>query len=320
MGTRLASWLRLAMAVIAVSPVVRAEPAPEKRVAITFDDLPLATEAKVRPADVRTARKVHQVILSALERRGAPATGFVVEASVRRLGPAGVELLAAWNRGAYELGNHSFSHADSNQLDLEGIRREIERGEATIGPLARSAGRRVRFFRFPLNHLGDTDEKRRAIEELLASRGYTLAAATIDTSDYVFERAYGRALARDDKAMQRRILDAYVEYSREEIAYYGKLNREVLGREAPAILLLHLNRVNAASLERVLDIFVEGGYRFISLSEAQSDPAYAQPPKFSTRFGPMWGYRWARERGVKVDGSREQEPPEWVARYGEIAK
>jgi len=30
----------------------------------------------------------------------------------------------------------------------------------------------------------------------------------------------------------------------------------------------------------------------------------------------MWAYRWAKERGIKVDGSKEPEPPAWVASYG----
>jgi hypothetical protein len=29
----------------------------------------------------------------------------------------------------------------------------------------------------------------------------------------------------------------------------------------------------------------------------------------------MWGYRWARERNVKVDGSLEPEPPPWIGEY-----
>jgi hypothetical protein len=28
------------------------------------------------------------------------------------------------------------------------------------------------------------------------------------------------------------------------------------------------------------------------------------------------GYRWAHERGVKVDGSKEPEPLTWIAEYG----
>ncbi|CAN5656860.1 hypothetical protein BH10PSE14_BH10PSE14_27740 [soil metagenome] len=31
--------------------------------------------------------------------------------------------------------------------------------------------------------------------------------------------------------------------------------------------------------------------------------------------GPMWAYRWARARQVKVDGRLEQEPPAWIGAY-----
>ncbi|WP_336357196.1 hypothetical protein, partial [Pseudomonas granadensis] len=95
------------------------------------------------------------------------------------------------------------------------------------------------------------------------------------------------------------------------------LDRTVLGYEPPAILLLHLNRLNAATLDRLLRLVRQQGYRFVSLDEAQSDPAYRESPRVATKYGPMWGYRWASERQVKVDGSKEQEPPEWVARYAE---
>jgi hypothetical protein len=30
----------------------------------------------------------------------------------------------------------------------------------------------------------------------------------------------------------------------------------------------------------------------------------------------MWGYRWAKERNVKVNGSLEPDPPQWVFEYG----
>jgi len=30
----------------------------------------------------------------------------------------------------------------------------------------------------------------------------------------------------------------------------------------------------------------------------------------------MWGYRWAKELGVKVDGRIEPQPPAWVLEYG----
>ena len=91
----------------------------------------------------------------------------------------------------------------------------------------------------------------------------------------------------------------------------------MLGRDAPAILVLHANRLNAAVLDRLVGLLRSSKYRFISLAEAQSDPAYATTPAVATKFGPMWAYRWARERGVKVDGRLEQEPPAWIGAYAD---
>lgn len=311
------AWLLSLAYLWGAAPVVAADVAQGSIVAITFDDLPFAASNESVASDPTAARKAHVDILSALEKHQAPATMFVNEAAVRRLAPVSLELLADWNRAPYELANHGFSHADSNALDLADIEREVDLGEATIGPMASAAGRRLKFFRFPMNHVGETDQKRQAIEALLAQRGYTLAASTIDTSDYIFDAAYGAALERGDLEMQRWIEDAYLEHSRLQIAYYAALNRKVIGRDVPAIMLLHLNRLNAVTLDRLLALFRESGYRFVSLAEAQSDPVYADPPTYSTKFGPMWGYRWARERGIRVDGQLEPVPPEWVGRYAD---
>lgn len=115
--------------------------------------------------------------------------------------------------------------------------------------------------------------------------------------------------------MMKRIERAYLDHTRIQIAYYGALDRQVLGRDVPAIMLLHANRLNAATIDSLLDLFRSSGYRFISLEQAQADPAYATAPAVATKFGPMWGYRWARERKIKIDGRLEQEPPAWVGAY-----
>lgn len=307
--------LGIGLACMGALSIAGESPAPA--VAITFDDLPFAAEGDAADDPV-TARAVNSAILAALERHAVPAIGFVTERSAQRLGPVSRELLAGWNRSPHELGNHGFAHADANALDLDGIRREIVRGEETIGPMVAAAGRTLRFFRFPMNHVGETDDKREAIEALLTGHGYVLAAATIDTSDYLFDRAYGRALDAGDTVMRRRIEDAYLDHSRGQIVYYAGLNRQVLGHDVPAIMLLHVNRLNAATMDRLLDVFLSLGYRFVPLSEAQADPAYATPPAFSTSYGPMWGYRWARERGIWIDGRQEPVPPGWIKLYADV--
>ena len=108
----------------------------------------------------------------------------------------------------------------------------------------------------------------------------------------------------------------YLAYTSAEIDYYGGLNKQVFGYEPPQVMLLHDNRLNADVIEKVLQLFEEKQYRFVSLDEAQADAAYRTPETQITKFGPMWGYRWARERNVKVNGSLEPDPPKWVLEYG----
>lgn len=297
-----------------------AEAPVARTVAITFDDLPHANAADPDapvPPTLDAVRQVNRDILAALKSHAAPATGFVVEKRVAQLGPLGRDILKNWIDAGLDLGNHTFSHADSNALDIDAIEKEIVDGERSIGPyLFRSAASKPHFLRFPYNHIGNTSEKQQAIAALLAKHGYTLAASTIDTSDYLFDRAYEKALAARDAAKAEKIVTAYLEHTREQIAYYADLNRRVLGYEPPAVMLLHVNSLNAATLDRILTLFEEAGYRFTALETAQADPAYRKPLTVATRFGPMWGYRWARQYDVKVDGSAEKEPPDWVVKYG----
>lgn len=309
----------LVTAAFVCSPI-GAAPAQQRprTVAMTFDDLPFAGALPANPAaDQRMALKANKAIQRALRVHSAPAIGFVNESKLRELGTAGLTILKSWNQGSFMLGNHGFAHADSNSLTLTQIEQEIDRGELTIRPLVNRAGRTLRYFRFPYNHVGDTEEKRVAIERLLALRGYRLAASTIDTSDYLFARAYDRAIVQSDAAMQEKIKEAYLDYTKQQVSYYADLNSTVLGYEPPEVMLLHLNNLNAAVMERILKMLEDFNYRFVTLDQAQSDPAYERTPAVATKFGPMWGYRWARERGLRVDGSREKEPPQWVLSYGE---
>jgi peptidoglycan/xylan/chitin deacetylase (PgdA/CDA1 family) len=306
--------LAISAALLALASCTNLTP-QTRTVAITFDDLPMAN-ANREQDPLAAATLANSQIIDTLRRYRAPGIGFVNEAIIQELGPDSPRLLIDWNRGRNELANHGHSHLDANNIDLPALEREVVKGEATIAPMARNAGRSIRFFRFPYNHLGDTAEKQAGILAFLKSRGYQLAASTIDTSDYVFDAAYARARLAQDVPMQERIKEAYLDYTEKQIAYYARLNNQVLGYEPPAIMLLHVNRINADTLDGQLALFRKAGYRFVTLAQAQSDPAYAAPPRNHTRFGPMWGYRWARDRGVRVDGRLEEEPPAWVSDYG----
>jgi peptidoglycan/xylan/chitin deacetylase (PgdA/CDA1 family) len=290
-------------------------------VALTFDDLPAVgtrNPDEDRSLSTPDIRAMNEAMVSTLKRHHAPAIGFVNERGISEAPDAEERraILRLWLRAGLDLGNHTYSHADLNQLSAEEFEQEIEKGEASIGPLMRDAGKLLAFFRFPFNHTGDTKDKHEAIATYLRKRGYALATCTIDNEDYNFERAYGVMLARHDDQSARKLKAAYLEYTSTEIDYYAGLHKQVFGREIPQVMLLHANRLNAAVLEDVLTMFETKGYQFVSLAKAQTDPAFATPETHVSKSGPMWGYRWARVRGVKVDGTKEAEPPNWVTQYG----
>lgn len=287
-----------------------------RTVAITVDDLPYAPAAANVSEVPAAAEIVNGKLLAAFRVHHAPVTGFVIQKRVEALGSAGTRILKEWVRLGFDLGNHTYSHLDINDLSTEQIEQEIVRGESTLGPLMKEAGKKTEFFRFPMNHTGDTKLKHDLIAAFLSRRGYRLATCTIDTSDYLFNNGYVRMLANNDSAAAQKLRLEYLAYSSAEIDYYAALNKQVFGYEPPQVMLLHVNRLNADVIERVLTLFEDKQYQFVSLDAAQSDAAYRTPETYITNYGPMWGYRWAKERNVKVNGSLEPDPPKWVLEYG----
>ncbi len=286
--------------------------AQTRAVALTFDDLPVADTK-----DPTEALFVNRALLNALKKHHAPAIGFVNEKTVEELGSEnGKRILQHWVREGFDLGNHTFSHADLNNITFELFKQEVARGEDSFRPMLAEVGRTPRFLRFPFNHTGDTKEKHDSVAAFLKQRGYQVAACTIDNEDYLFNAAYIQMLAKKDEAQAVKLRAEYLAYTAVEIDYYASLHKQIFGREIPQVMVLHANRLNADILEEILSLFEEKKYRFVSLEAAQSDPAYRVPDTFVTKFGPMWGYRWAKELGIEVDGSLESEPPAWIAQYG----
>lgn len=175
----------------------------ERTVALTFDDLPAVGTLAIAEAEQCNCR-----ILGALQNHGAPATGFVVERRGQEIGSAIFErILRAWLRDGHDLGNHTYSHLDFNDISLAQFEDELTHGEATFGKLLAARHQKPRYFRFPYNHTGNTEEKLAAVGALLRRRGYEIATCTIDTSDYVFGRAYDLIVARQEQQPAARLRD-----------------------------------------------------------------------------------------------------------------
>lgn len=314
--------LLLFAAALLTMPLALGFGAQTRTVVLTIDDLPFVTgeDKPMLPVDAKRAVAANQKLLRSIARHHVPVTGFVVQKGVEALGPgSGAEILREWTRRGFDLGNHTYAHPNFNDLTIEQFEDQIIRGETSIAPLMKAAGRRVEFFRFPFNHTGDTKEKHDTVAAFLVQRGYRFAPCTIETSDWMFNAAYVRMLDRHDKASASRLRADYLAFTAAQVDYFARLSQQVLGYEPPQIMLIHDNQLNADVIDELLTLFEKRHYRWVTLGEAEKDPVYRTPETLITKYGPMWGYRWARELNVKVDGSLEPDPPKWVTDYGRQA-
>lgn len=283
-------------------------PAPKRQVALTFDDLPLQGPALSNSKlNVMTAK-----LLKSLTTNKVPALGVVNGHKLysnKRLDPARVAMLRMWLDAGFELGNHTYSHADINTMPLASYQQDVIRGETTIRDLLREKGMPLRYFRHPVLHTGRTDQTRNALQQFLNSRGYTVAPVTIDNQDYVFADIYARAKRRGDAVTMRRVASEYIQYMERMFVFFEEQSRMLLGYELKQVLLLHANELNADHMDSLIAMIRSRGYDFITVEEALSDKAYELPER-STAKGMSWLFRWAAAKGVQL--KPEPREPQWI--------
>lgn len=291
--------------------------APQRAVAVTFDDLP-ATPSGVVANDVASLKKLTSQLLSAVRAHNIPAMGFVNEGKLFVTGeaPADVDrrtgLLRMWLDAGLELGNHTYSHRDLNTVPLDQFQADVLRGEAVTRQLLKEKGQSLRYFRHPFLHVGSTLTVRRAFAAFLSDHGYRVAPVTIDNDEYVYAAVYARALRRRDTAAAARIADDYLRYMDQVFTYYEDVSRRVTGREVPQILLLHANTLNADRFHAVAEALRRRGYAFVSVAQALEDPVYRLPDEFVGAPSNSWFNHWEITAGRPPVPTPP--PPEWINR------
>jgi cellulose synthase/poly-beta-1,6-N-acetylglucosamine synthase-like glycosyltransferase/peptidoglycan/xylan/chitin deacetylase (PgdA/CDA1 family) len=222
---------------------LRSRPAASDRlVALTFDDGP---DTRWTPRIAATLRKL-----------GAPATFFVVGSEVVRH----PDLVRQLHRDGFELGNHTFTHADLSALPAWEQKLQIG---LTENALSGTVGFRARLVRPPYSSTpaAATPTQVRAIENI-AGEGYEIVLADFDGEDW---RRPGV--------------------------------REIVAAATPqgergGIILLHDGGGDRSqtigALEELVPALRARGFRFVTVSELAGLPrAQVEVPQS----------RWGRERG-----------------------
>ncbi|WP_420455415.1 polysaccharide deacetylase family protein [Rubrivirga sp.] len=282
------------------------EPAAERTMAVTIDDLPFVGLG----GDLAHQQRVTRDLLAQIAAAGVPVTGFVNEGKLDVEGErrARTALVQAWVDAGLDLGNHTRDHPSLFDTPLAAFQDQVRRGAPITNRLLAARGDSVRYFRHPYLNTGPDLETKRAFEAWLVGEGYTVAPVTHDNAEYVYARAYDRAAG--DQALQARIADAYVAYMDTTAGYYEALGRDLFGREIAHVLLIHANALNADHLGALLAMFERRGYGFVSLDRALADPVYQSDDTYAGRAGISWLQRWALTRGLPFGSEPPVDP--WV--------
>lgn len=297
---------------------------PERRVAVTFDDLPGAIPATpMANGELRDLQRYNEAIPAILKAHHVPAIGFVNEKKLQVAGErdARVALLQKWIDAGFELGNHTYSHANFNRISLQEMEDETIRGEVVTRSLLMAAGKSERYFRYPYLFTGPTQELKEGFEAFLKSRGYKNAPVTVDNADYMFNDILHEALAQKDPRLAEQTKREYLQFAQTEFEYFEESSRKLFGHEIAQVFLMHDNEINSETLDELLGLLEKRGYHFVSLDEALTDPAYATPDRFVGTAGISWIDRWRVFFGQRADYEHDPDPPESVIkRFREIRK
>ena len=309
-----------AFAAVLAAFAATSDAAAERRVAVTFDDLP---GVSFPSRDIPALRDHTRKLLAAFREAKVPVVGFVNEGKLFVAGetPAlaeqRIDVLRLWTQAGHELGNHTYSHRDLNTQPLDWFEQDVVRGEAVTRRLLAEKKGSLRYFRHPFLHVGLELDKRRAFEAFLAGRGYQVAPVTIDNDEYIYASAYADALRRGDAAMATRLGDDYLRYMETVFAFIEGVSRGLLGREIPQVLLLHANALNADRFPHLAAMMKARGYRFVTLEEALRDEAYRRPDTYVGQWGLSWLHHWEITEGRKRSPSPDV--PDWVQKAYEAA-
>ena len=285
--------MRRALGVVALLLTAAAS---RPQIAITVDDLPVHAPY---PAGV-SALGVNRQMVAALKSAHVPATGFVNAVNVTDADT--MQALREWRAAGFVLGNHTWSHKHLSEMTLAEFEAEVTRDEPVLEQLG--AGTDWRWLRYPFLDEGKDAGQRVAARQVLAKHGYRVAAVTISFSDWAFTEPYARCMAADDLAAVAELQRMYLDAVRDSIAVSRETARRLYGRDIPYVLLMHVSALSAHMMPRVIRIYRDAGFRFVSLPGAERDPAYRADTDLSLAPPPS-PQEMAARKGVQLPAAKD---------------
>jgi peptidoglycan/xylan/chitin deacetylase (PgdA/CDA1 family) len=237
----------------------------QKRIALTFDDVPRNRGAFLSPGQ-RT-----EALVASLKRARVRQAAFFVNPGflANPDGADGEAHIRAYVAAGHVIGNHSFDHPHLNARSAEEYLANVDRAAAW---LRGRKGYRP-WFRFPFLDEGDRDKaKRDAVRAGLAARGLRNGYVTVDGGDWNIEALTIAAMKAGKPIDLAALRHLYVQSHVESASFHDALAVKTLGRSPAHVLLLHETDLAALFVADLVEALRADGWEIVTADEAFADP------------------------------------------------
>lgn len=187
------------------------------------------------------------LILDVLKAHNATATFFVLGSKIK----GNESILRRMVKEGHIIANHSYSHPNFHDLSSSKMRSEITATDRLIRSFATPE-----FFRYPYGNSSCN------ANDLLANLGYTNVGWDIDTCDWAY--ADGTVSTKENSTCNA------PQELRSDYARY--VLRQVEKTQGGVLLMHDIHRNTAQSLDRLMTLLEQNGYRFTSLDNRNIFP------------------------------------------------
>jgi peptidoglycan-N-acetylglucosamine deacetylase len=237
----------------------------QKRIALSFDDIPRHQGAFMTP-DERGKR-----LIAALKRAKVKQAVFFLNPGklTEPQGLGGAARIFAYVRAGHVIANHSNSHPALTAVTAADYLADIDAAENW---LQGKVGYRP-WFRFPFLNEGRKDKvKRHAIRAGLTARGLRNGYVTAEAADWHIDDLTIEAAKAGKVIDQAALRDFYVARHVEAANAYEAIALKTLGRAPAHVMLLHETDIAALFIDDLVDALRKDGWTIISADEAYRDP------------------------------------------------
>ncbi len=239
-----------------------------REIALTIDDMPFVGTDSNDSANLQRSHDRFMKIMQSLIDNHVPATGFVIAGAI---GKGQWMLLEEFRKEGFALGNHTYTHANLNQVGVEKYINEIAHADQKLASIMTQP----KYFRYPYLAEGKGVAKQE-VQDYLTTNQYTIAPVTIDSKDYRFNERLLHISWRIRNQYLGQIKHEYLDYIWKQTLLAEKRSKSGHTKQ---ILLLHANLLNSHFLSDVIQMYKKNGYQFISLTEALNNTAPSAIPK-----------------------------------------